>query len=172
MKNIKFFTVFILAFAMFSMTSCDDEPLEGEFSSGTGNGGGNGNGGGSGGASNCVQATNNVADATSAYNQVTSSDPNYTTVCNDYSDALQDFINLCGDSTGVVQTIIDSLDCTASNSDCDDAEAESQVAENAYNADTTNVDLCNAYVTALENEISICGDSDGSLQDIIDNLGC
>lgn len=45
MKNIKFVSIFIMAFVMFSITSCDNEPLEGEFSDGTQNGGGNGNGG-------------------------------------------------------------------------------------------------------------------------------
>jgi len=169
MKNFKILFVFILAFSTFSFVACDDEPLEGEFASGTGGGNGNGNGGN--GVSNCTQATTNVTNATAAFNQVSVSDSNYTMVCNDYANALEDFLTLCGDSTGAVQAIIDSLDCTG-NSDCVDAQSASQLAENEYNADTSNVDLCNAYINALQNEISNCGDSDGSLQDIIDNLGC
>lgn len=43
MKKIKFVSVLIMTLAMFSVTSCDNEPLEGEFGNGT-NGGGNGGG--------------------------------------------------------------------------------------------------------------------------------
>ena len=43
MKYLKLASVFIMVFAMFSITSCDNEPLEGEFGDGSTNGGGNGN---------------------------------------------------------------------------------------------------------------------------------
>ncbi|MBR9847304.1 MAG: hypothetical protein GYB35_14915, partial [Algicola sp.] len=32
-------------------------------------------------------------------------------------------------------------------------------------------DLCNAYKAALQNQITVCGDPNGSLQNIIDSLG-
>lgn len=170
MKKIKVVSIFLLTFAMFSLTSCDNEPLEGEFSDGTENGGGNGNGSG---ASNCIEATNNVAEATNAFGQVTVNDANYSTVCNDYLNALQDFVNLCGDSSGTIQALIDSLDCTGNvQNDCDSAQAVTQSAADAYNANTSNATLCNAYVTALQNEISICGDPNGDLQAIINGLDC
>ncbi len=43
MKNIKIVSVFLIAFVMFSITSCDNEPLEGEFSDSLTNGGNNNN---------------------------------------------------------------------------------------------------------------------------------
>ena len=52
-----------------------------------------------------------------------------------------------------------------------DAQAATDEAQTAYNADNTNEDLCNAYKQALENQIAECGDSNGSLQGIIDDLG-
>ncbi|WP_439152623.1 hypothetical protein [Winogradskyella sp.] len=52
-----------------------------------------------------------------------------------------------------------------------DAEAETNAAATAYNQDNTNEDLCIAYKNALENQIAECGDTNGSLQDIIDELG-
>lgn len=36
MKKIKLVSVFVMALAIFSITSCDNEPLEGEFSNGSG----------------------------------------------------------------------------------------------------------------------------------------
>lgn len=43
MKNVKIVYVFLIAFVMFSITSCDNEPLEGEFSDSLTNGGNNNN---------------------------------------------------------------------------------------------------------------------------------
>lgn len=48
MKKITVVSIFIMAFAMFSLNSCDNEPLEGQFSDGTVNGGSNNNGTGGG----------------------------------------------------------------------------------------------------------------------------
>lgn len=55
---------------------------------------------------------------------------------------------------------------------CDETIANTTVAENEYNNDTTNTVLCNAYKTALQSQISSCGDADGSIQAIIDELNC
>lgn len=52
-----------------------------------------------------------------------------------------------------------------------DAQTATDEAEAAFNEADTNEDLCNAYKTALENQIAECGDNDGSLQAIIDDLG-
>lgn len=165
MKNLKRTSVFILSLLIFTFVSCNDEPLEGQFDTG--------GGGGGDGATTCAQATDNVADATAAYSEVIPTDANYTAVCNDYLAALQDFLNLCGDSSGIIQSIIDGLDCTSETpDDCPSAQAATDAAETAYNADTTNATLCNGYISALENEIAMCGDTTGELQDIIDGLGC
>ena len=48
MKYLKLASVLIMVFAMFSITSCDNEPLEGEFGDGSTNGGNNNNGTGGG----------------------------------------------------------------------------------------------------------------------------
>jgi len=52
-----------------------------------------------------------------------------------------------------------------------EAQAATDQAEAAYNENNTDEDLCNAYKQALENQITECGDEDGSLQAIIDDLG-
>lgn len=162
MKNLKSTTVFILSLFIILIISCNDEPLEGQFDTG----------GGGGEVTNCVDATSNLADATLAFDAVTPADANYTAVCNDYSNALQDVLDLCGDSTGTIQALIDGLDCTATPDDCPSAQAATDAAETAYNANTSNTALCNAFINALENEISVCGDSSGELQDTIDGLDC
>ncbi|MDB9782133.1 hypothetical protein OAE03_00795 [Winogradskyella sp.] len=51
------------------------------------------------------------------------------------------------------------------------AEDATSDAAAAYNADNTNEDLCNAYKVALQNQITECGDTNGTLQQIIDDLG-
>lgn len=48
MKRIKFISVFVVVIALFSFNSCDNEPLEGEFSNSVNNGGNNNNGNGNG----------------------------------------------------------------------------------------------------------------------------
>ncbi|AUC76766.1 hypothetical protein [Olleya sp. Bg11-27] len=76
-----------------------------------------------------------------------------------------------GSTTAVVTgTSIWSL-VTTTNTSCADAVDATSLAENAYNNDTTNAGLCNAYKTALQNQITVCGDANGALQSIIDGLG-
>jgi hypothetical protein len=161
MKSLKITSIFILSIFFFTMISCDDEPLEGEFLTDDG-----------GSELSCVQATQNLANASATYGTTSAGDANYTVICNAYAVALQDMINACGDDTGGIQTILDALDCPAISEDCANAQTATANAETAYNADTTNATLCNAYQTALENEITQCGDADGSLQDIVDGLDC
>ncbi len=54
--------------------------------------------------------------------------------------------------------------------DCEIAQNATASAVAAYNNDTSNTSLCEAYSAALENEISECGDTNGTLQEMIDNL--
>ena len=54
--------------------------------------------------------------------------------------------------------------------DCD-LQATTDEAATAYNNDTSDATLCNAYKVALQNQITECGDTDGSLQAIVDDLG-
>ena len=52
-----------------------------------------------------------------------------------------------------------------------DLQAATNEAELAFNQDDTNESLCNGYKLALENQIAECGDIDGNLQALIDDLG-
>lgn len=65
-----------------------------------------------GGGTSCQDAVANVAEAEAAFQATDSSMPDYTDLCNAYKDALTVQIFSCGDSTGTLQGIIDSLgDC-------------------------------------------------------------
>ena len=100
---------------------------------------------------------------------------NYTDFCNAYVLALGNQILECDDPDGSIQAIIDGLDDCANNqtNDCESATQEVETAQTAFeNADNDNyTELCNTYVSALQNQISVCGDADGSIQAIIDDLG-
>jgi hypothetical protein len=62
--------------------------------------------------SSCLQATQQVAIALSAFNATDSSMPEYPGICNTYKDALNAQIASCGDSSGALQALVDSLgDC-------------------------------------------------------------
>ncbi|WP_452233106.1 hypothetical protein [Lacinutrix sp. MEBiC02595] len=160
MKSLKIASIFILSLFVFTITSCDDEPLEGEFTTD------------GGGAVTCVEATQNLATASATYGTTPTDDVNYAVVCNAYAVALQNMIDACGDESGAIQTLLEALDCPAVSNDCTTAQNATSIAETAYNADNTNATLCNAYEAALQNEIAQCGDADGSLQTIIDGLDC
>lgn len=161
MKSFKIVSIFILSLFVFTITSCDDEPLEGEFVTDDG-----------GSGVTCVQATQNLATASATYGTTATDDASYSVVCNAYAVALQNMIDACGDDTGAIQTLLESLGCPAISDDCTTAQTATTNAETAYNADTTNTTLCNAYKAALQNEIAECGDADGSLQDMVDGLDC
>lgn len=161
MKSLKIASIFILSLFVFTITSCDDEPLDGEFITDD-----------EGGAVTCVEATQNLAAASATYGTTATDDVNYAVVCNAYAVALQNMIDVCGDSTGGIQNLLDTIDCPAVSNDCETAQIATDIAESAYNADTTNATLCNTYKAALQNEIAQCGDADGSLQTIIDGLDC
>lgn len=161
MKSFKIVSIFILSLFVFTITSCDDEPLEGEFVTDDG-----------GSGVTCVQATQNLATASATYGTTATDDASYSVVCNAYAVALQNMIDACGDDTGAIQTLLESLGCPAISDDCTTAHTATTNAETAYNADTTNTTLCNAYKAALQNEITECGDADGSLQDMVDGLDC
>ncbi|MDO6597538.1 hypothetical protein Q4512_11480 [Oceanihabitans sp. 2_MG-2023] len=160
MKNLKIASVFILSLFMLVVLSCNDEPLEGDFVTD------------GGGDVTCVEATQTLSTASAAYGTTPTDDANYAVVCNAYAAALQDVITACGDDTGGIQTLLDALNCPAITEDCATAQETTSSAELAYTADTTNNNLCLAYKTALENEIALCGDADGSLQSTLDGLDC
>jgi len=65
-----------------------------------------------GGGTSCQDALAGVADAEAAFNATDITMPNYEALCNAYKDALGIQIYSCGDSTGTLLAIVDSLgDC-------------------------------------------------------------
>ncbi|MBU2940309.1 hypothetical protein KO494_12250 [Lacinutrix sp. C3R15] len=159
MKSLKIASIVILS--LFTFFSCDNEPLDGDFA-----------------IENeeteltCVEATQNLAEISETYAITPTDDASYAVICNDYAEALQNMITSCGDNTGALQSLLDSLNCPDATNSCTTAQAATDTAESAYQADATNTTLCNAYKTALQNEITQCGDADGSLQAIVDGLDC
>ncbi len=69
-----------------------------------------------------------------------------------------------------------ALACSSSDSapNCDSLADDTDAARAAYlSAEPSNeVALCNAYKTALQNQIDDCGDESGDLQALVDGLNC
>ena len=160
MKKISALLSFLILFTAFT---CENEPLDGDFVLDDG----------TDPVLSCAEATQNTVIATTNFISVTLGDANYTQYCLAYQNAIEDQIDACGDD-GTLQAIVNSLgNCGDDNQpdDCEEATTAANDAETAYNNDNTDVDLCNAYKTALQNQITACGDADGSIQAVIDNLG-
>tara|TARA_R110002012_G_scaffold206357_1_gene376104 strand:- start:19372 stop:20223 length:852 start_codon:yes stop_codon:yes gene_type:complete len=156
-QYLKSVTRMSLAIILIAFTSCDNEPLDKGLIENAGQ----------------QEICQEAADATigAIQNLTNATDANYETLCNALKTALRNQITVCGDPTGETQDTIDSLDCESVDAQCQNAQTASSNAEAAYNINTTDTTLCNAYKTALQNEIAACGDTNGSLQDIIDGLG-
>ncbi len=149
-------------FSLLTAFQCEDEPLEGDFVTDN--------------EANCIQAVNDVILALDAF--IDANDDNYTELCNAYKSSLEAQISACGDENGALQASIDALgDCINDNepdTTCEDAEADTQTASEALDNASTDEEYaaaCEAYKEALQSQIDICGDEDGSLQDILDELG-
>lgn len=148
----------LLCMFVFTFIACDDEPIDPAVQTG---------------ASSCDLAEVNTDQAFS--NLQGANIDNYFLLCTEYRNALQAEIAICGDDDGSLQADIDELgDCSESvGGNCDsatEAVITAQAAfDNASAADYTN--LCNVYKATLENQITQCGDDDGSIQAIIDDLG-
>ena len=151
---------FLSLFVLLTAFTCENEPLEG-FDDPT-----------VVAPLDCLAATQ--AYLTAASNFVDATDANYTALCLAYKTALENQIVACGDPTGGIQTLISSLgDCSSDDPDtCNSATAAADVAlSNLNNAPAGQYTVfCNVYVMALESQIEVCGDADGSIQDIIDGL--
>lgn len=57
---------------------------------------------------------------------------------------------------------------------CEEATAKTLVAKQAFDnaTPTSHIELCNAYKVALQNQINVCGDESGTLQNLIIGLDC
>ena len=96
----------------------------------------------------------------------------FESACNAYRDALNNQRAFCGDTDGVLLSIIEELgDCQIS---CEQAIANRDEAESQYiTATIGNFDeKCAQFLFYLNEQIEFCGDADGSIQVEIDNLDC
>ena len=159
MKKLSFlFSLFILLSAF----TCENEPLDSEIdTSNSGN-------------LNCEAAAQEVATAALAF--ISAGEGDYPQLCSAYKTALENLLAACGDPDGSIQSSIDALgDCSDPNGfdDCEALANATNLAEVNFNnaTDDNYADYCNAYKLALENQIAECGDNDGSLQAIVDDLG-
>lgn len=151
------------------LVSCEDEQLEGVFSS---TGDGSDPGEPDPDSATCQTAFDALQTAQAVF--ATATDANYTQVCSAYATALEQTIQLCGDSSGALEATLTSLgDCTTPDP-CLQAEIASNAALGALNnaTDDNEEQLCLAYSTALAAQINACGDPTGSLQSTIDGLNC
>ena len=156
MKKISFLLSLIL---LVFITGCDNEPLEIELNDPSG--------------VSCEQAIENTTAAALAFLNV--NEENYTQLCTAYANALQVQINACGDPTGELQQQLDALGSCTNNpiDNCDSATEALNVAQLIFDnaSDEDYTEACNAYKTALQSFIDLCGDPDGTVQQTIDDLG-
>lgn len=142
--------------ALALLVNCDNEPYEGDIIIEDNS------------CELAMQAATNAAE-----NFSEASDQDYNLLCRIYRDALVTQITFCGDEDGLLQSVIDNLgDCTAVNELCIEAIAATEDAQENYEAATElNMEaLCNAYKSAIQYQIEVCGD-DGTLQALLDVLG-
>lgn len=119
----------------------------------------------------CLQAEIAANAALGAFNNAT--DENEEQLCLAYSAALSTQITACGDPNGNLQIVINGLNC---GGDCAAAEATTADAQEVFNAvdpldEMAYTEACAAYSMALQAQIVACGDTDGSLDAIVQDLG-
>ncbi|AEE18262.1 hypothetical protein JM84_1408 [Dokdonia sp. Hel_I_63] len=119
----------------------------------------------------CFQAEIAANAALGALNNASSD--NEEQLCLAYSAALEAQIAACGDVSGNIQATIDALNC---GGDCAAAQVATSEAREIFNAvDPLDEDAyttaCADYSMALQAQIAACGDTDGSLTAIVQNLG-
>lgn len=166
MKSIKLASLYILSLVLVSFYSCENEPIDPDFQ-------------------NQSPDTNlDCPVATQAYALAIANffawdgedDVVYSSLCADYATALQGMIDNCGDPNGGLQTILTTLgDCSApiDPDSCENAIIVVAVAENNLSNATADLytQYCNGYVSALQEQIEICGDPSGEIQAVINGVG-
>lgn len=153
MKRNKY--IALVVFVVICFTNCDNEPYEGEiiFENNA-----------------CNQAV--IATNEAALSYASANPENQTNLCQAYRAALNFQIDVCGDPNGELQNSIVSLNNCITENLCDTAQAETEIARQAYSAATSSnsEERCLDFIQAIENEIEICGANE-ALQDIINDLG-
>lgn len=160
MKGIVFYLIFILAFLLFFI-SCNIEPYGDDLSVEI---------------ETPITCSDAIQQTTTAITHFTgATDANYKDLCNAYKKALQDQIAICGDADGSIQSVINGLACenSAQPNNCDQIDIILVSAKVAFDnaSDSNYAQLCNNYRSALQLKIITCGDTDESLQAIVDILG-
>ena len=154
-----------MLFLTMSLFTCDNEPLEpsllpqAETSE-----------------LDCLAATQAYITAVTNFGNWDGNEDTYAPLCTLYAASLQGLIDNCGDPSGSFQALLETLgDCSEplDPDTCESAIANSGIAEvNLNNAPADMyTQFCTGYVMALEEQIEICGDADGSIQATIDGLG-
>ncbi|RLJ69076.1 hypothetical protein CLV86_0469 [Lacinutrix venerupis] len=166
MKKIvlPFFTLFLTVF----LFTCENEPLDPAFETEVPS---------TGASFECLTASQAYAVATlnfSTWDGV--SESQYTTLCTALTNAIQGVIDTCGDPDNNLQTLLGTYgDCSEpiDPDSCEGVTIAVSVAANNYNNATEEFlsQACNVYILALQDQIDVCGDADGSIQATIDALG-
>ncbi|WP_147448375.1 hypothetical protein [Dokdonia sinensis] len=170
MKKLSYLTFFIAVFTASFFTSCENEPVTGEFF--TTPDGTDGTDDGEVQTEECATNFDLLATAQAAF--ATADEESYTEACIAYATLLDFLILECGDADGSLQNTLNSLgDCSAPNL-CLQAIARTEAARITFeNADEESQQAaCFAYLVALEAQIEVCGDAGGVAQAIIDGLPC
>lgn len=170
MKKLSYLTFFMVFFAAFLFTSCENEPLTGDFFTTP-----DGTDGTDDGVDLSEECTMNLELLPTAQATFASADEeSYTAACSAYASLLDFIIVECGDADGSLLNTLNSLgDCSSPNL-CLQARARTEVARIAFeNAEEeTQQAACFAYLVTLEAQIEVCGDAGGVTQAIIDDLPC
>lgn len=166
MKKLHYL-IYVLTFSFAIFTSCNNEPLEGEFAASD-----------DGTFSSCDDAAAIFQENAVALQSATPE--NFELVCTNYTIALQGILDNCSnvledDFIASVELALSLVgDCSMNPSLCAEAQSLSASAaiefENAPNEDQD--EFCQAFEAALLAELTACGDADGSIQQTLDTLPC
>lgn len=157
---------FLLLFVSTLLFTCENEPLDPDLQPNNPNNN-----------TDCLVATQVYITAVTNFTAWDGVDETvYPSLCSAYATSLQGLIDNCGDPTGSFQALLGTLgDCSEplDPDSCETAIANSGIAETNLNNASNDMytQFCNVYVMALEEQIDVCGDADGSIQLIIDGLG-
>lgn len=172
MKKVSYLYFFFALLAAPLFNSCENEPLTGEFSSTPdGSDSTTDDDGGILDSEECTLALASLSTGQAVLAGAT--EENYNSSCVAYATILDLVITNCGDPNNTYQNILNSLgDC--SYNVCTQAQVSTAIQQGIFqNADADGQAIaCLNYLAALENQIVICGDPGGSIQQIIDGLPC
>ncbi len=171
MKKISYLYFFFALFTAAVFTSCENEPLTGEFFTTPDGSDSTTDDDGTVDSEECIAALDALATGQASLAGAT--EETYNAACVAYATALDFIISNCGDPNNVYQNILNTLGDCSFNA-CIQAQAASDLQQSIFeNTDSEGQQTaCFNYLAALENEIEVCGDSAGLIQAVIDGLPC